>query len=353
MGRILRIWAMSNIYCSDVESAARPLSHRPGLIIIPCLNEADFIGDLLEQMLADCSDLQATIVVADGGSTDNTRQIVEAVAARDRRVVVLDNPARLQSAGVNLVVRRFGRDAAWIVRIDAHARYPAGYVAALLAEADCRPGASAVVVSMVSEGDGCFQKAAAAAQNSWLGAGGSAHRRRGGAGWVDHGHHALIRTDAFLRAGGYDESFSHNEDAEFDARLVRGGGKIWLTNAVYISYLPRRTARALWRQYWGYGQGRARTAMKHGARLKLRQTLPLLVAPACAAALAALLAWPLALPFIVWVTASLGLGLLVGVRSGGGCALLSGAPAMIMHLAWSCGFFSAFIGKAKVTAPPM
>jgi NADH:ubiquinone oxidoreductase subunit 5 (subunit L)/multisubunit Na+/H+ antiporter MnhA subunit len=46
-------------------------------------------------------------------------------------------------------------------------------------------------------------------------------KRKGGARqWIDHGHHALFKTTAFLAAGGYDESFSHNEDAEFDARLA-------------------------------------------------------------------------------------------------------------------------------------
>ena len=39
--------------------------------------------------------------------------------------------------------------------------------------------------------------------------------------WADHGHHALMRISAFRAVGGYDESFSHNEDAELDYRLGR------------------------------------------------------------------------------------------------------------------------------------
>ncbi|MGE5566527.1 MAG: glycosyltransferase family 2 protein [Parcubacteria group bacterium] len=330
-----------------MDATECPLSRQRGLVVIPCLNEAEFIGGLLDRLLVDCAALDATIAVVDGGSTDGTLAIAQAVVAKDRRVVVLENGARLQSAGVNLAVRQLAGSAAWIVRVDAHAHYPAGYVTTLLAEADRRPEASAIVVPLIAKGEGCFQRAVVAAQNSWLGTGGSAHRRLGAVGWVDHGHHALIRMDAFLRAGGYDESFSHNEDAELDERLTSGGGKIWLTNEVCVTYFPRRTLSALWRQYFGYGHGRARTVLKHRTRLKVRQALPLLVAPACVAALAAPFSWPLALPFIGWVGASLVLGFIVGVRAGGGCALLCGAPAMIMHLAWSSGFLSATLTKLK------
>ena len=48
-----------------------------------------------------------------------------------------------------------------------------------------------------------------------------------------------MRIAAFRAVGGYDESFSHNEDAELDLRLTREGGRIWLTDKVRIGYHPR------------------------------------------------------------------------------------------------------------------
>ena len=72
------------------------------LAIIPCLNEEAHLPQLLAQMLRDPAiDL---LVVADGGSTDKSRQIVSDYAETGR-VVLLDNKARIQSAGVNLAVR--------------------------------------------------------------------------------------------------------------------------------------------------------------------------------------------------------------------------------------------------------
>ena len=206
-------------------------------------------------------------------------------------------------------------------------------------------GATSVVVGMETIGRPGFQRAAAVAQSSRLGAGGSAHRNGGASGWVDHGHHALFRLDAFAACGGYDESFSHNEDAELDVRLARAGGRIWLTGAAPMTYYPRATAGALWRQYLNYGRGRARTVLKHRTRLRLRQALPLAVAPAALAALAAPLWWPAALPALGWALACLTYGAVLGLRRRDVWAALAGPAAMIMHLAWSAGFWSQLLAR--------
>jgi succinoglycan biosynthesis protein ExoA len=225
------LWARANspgnclVRTLDIDaapSATRAADASP-LIVIPCLDEAAFIGPLLARLLADPNLVDPLVVVADGGSTDGTRAIVEAVAARDPRIRLLPNPHRLQSAGINLAARQYGRGRTWLLRVDAHAGYPEAYASRLIAEARAS-GATSVVVAMETVGAPGFQRAAAVAQSSRLGTGGSAHRMAGAGGWVEHGHHALFRLDAFLGCGGYDETFSHNEDAELDVRLARAGG---------------------------------------------------------------------------------------------------------------------------------
>lgn len=301
------------------------------LVVVPCLNEAAHLPGLLDWLLREAPG--SRIVVADGGSSDGSREIVGGFA----EVVLLDNPKRIQSAGLNLAVDRHGADCDWLLRIDAHCDYPDGYVAGLLSAAEQRD-ATSVVVPMITRGTACFQRAVAAAQNSVLGTGGSPHRHLGEGRFVDHGHHALMRLDLYRRVGGYREDMSHNEDAELDLRLAAAGGRIWLEPAQAIVYYPRREARSLWRQYRGYGQGRARTLGLHRQRPKLRQLLPLAVPAAMLLALAAPWFWPAILPLGSYLGLVLGGGLLVGARAGGGCALLAGIPAAIMHLAWSVGF---------------
>lgn len=321
------------------------------LLVIPCFNEARHIEGLLKQLVS-AAHPRMTIVVADGRSTDASARIVQAFAARDSAVKLVDNPQRIQSAGINRAVELYGDDADVMIRIDAHSAYPADYCRILLEEAE-RTGADAVVVGMRTVGTACFQRAAAGAQNSRLGTGGSSHRVGAGAMWVDHGHHALIRIEAFRAIGGYDETFATNEDAEFDIRLRKQGGTIWLTDRVRPIYFPRDTVRGLFRQYRKYGAGRLRTQRKHRLPLKLRQLLPSLVVPSAVAAILSpvvalmgygLLALALAVPTVLWLLACLGFGALLAFRQEERCVLLSGPAAIVMHFAWSLGFWEAALG---------
>jgi len=305
------------------------------LVVIPCLDEERYLPELLEQFLRECPG--ARIVVADGGSSDRSPAIVEELAREHPRLVLMRNPARIQSAGINLAVRKFGDGCKWLLRVDAHSSYPQGYAAGLLAAAEHRD-ATSVVVPMVSQGESCFQIAAAAAQNSILGTGGSAHRHVKNGRFIDHGHHALMRMDMFRKLDGYREDMPHNEDAEFDVRLVEAGGRIWIEPAQAIVYYPRRNAASLWLQYFGYGLGRAQTLLFHHLRPKLRQILPLAVPAAAGMALFAPASPFMVLPLLCWAAACLAGGLAIGFRTGSGCASLAGIPAMIAHLAWSLGF---------------
>lgn len=315
------------------------------LLVVPCLNEADHLPTLIGRLLEDAG-AEDLIVVADGGSQDGSQTIVDHWSRRDARVRLLPNPRRLQSAGVNLAADRYGADRTFLVRIDAHAAYPVGFVPALAAAAAATQ-ADSIVVPMRTVGRSCFQTAAATAQNAAIGAGGSAHRVGGASGWIDHGHHALMRLDVFRRLGGYDPDFSHNEDAEYDRRLTDSGGRIWFQADLAIDYFPRRTPSALFKQYINHGKGRARTVLKHRTPLKLRQLAPALVAPAVLVALGGLVLAPvlhpialiLAAPAALWVGVCLVGGALAARAVGAPfCGYMAGFAAMVMHLGWSWGF---------------
>ena len=252
------------------------------LIVIPCLDEERHLPGLLT-LLIDDAPPNSLIVVVDGGSTDGTVMYAESFAARHANVRLLHNPARIQSAAVNTAVRALGAGRKWLVRIDAHLTYPRGYVAGLIEKGEALDVA-AVVVPMVTEADTreWFQNVLAALQNTVLGTGGAAHRGARTGRFIEHGHHALCGIAAFSAIGGYDEQFSHNEDAELDIRLRRAGGRIWLEPQFTIIYHPRRALRLLMRQYFKYGEGRARTVQRHQTALKARQLATLVNIASCA-----------------------------------------------------------------------
>ena len=314
------------------------------LIVIPCLNEIAHIDRLLTQLVSKSK--VSLIAVADGGSTDGTLDAVARHASNTDRVCLVKNPKRIQSGGVNTAVKLHGSSFDWLLRVDAHCLYPDTYVESLMDSAR-QNDADCVVVPMLTVGKKGFQKAIATAQNSVLGSGGSAHRQGGDGQFVDHGHHALMRMDLFRKAGGYCEAMPCNEDAELDYRLTQLGAKIWLEPKATIQYFPRETASGLWRQYFKYGVGRACNLRRHRMRPHLRQILPLAV-PVSVLILPLAVMHPIfSVPFFIWLTLCLGIGLLIGVRKRGGWALLSGVAAAIMHLSWGFGFLFDFVRRPR------
>ena len=315
------------------------------IIIVPTLNEAKHIGALLDGLLVEAEALDARIVVADGGSTDGTTDIVAQRALQSPRLALIHNPQRIQSAAINLAVQAFGDGVDYLIRIDAHGAYPTDYCRTLVAEAEQRQVAS-VVVPMTTIGIEPFQQAVATAQNSAIGTGGSAHRTGNASGPVDHGHHALMRIDAFRGVGGYDQNFRVNEDAELDYRLRQAGHTIWLTDRTGMTYFPRSTAVGLFRQYFNYGGGRARNILKHRMRPRLRQLAPLAILPVALLAALSLWHWGFLVPLALWGVGCIALGVHAARQHypqyGMPMALspLVGLAAMIMHLAWSSGFWA-------------
>ncbi|MFS2007349.1 glycosyltransferase family 2 protein [Duganella sp. CT11-25] len=319
------------------------------LVVVPTLNEEVMIESVLTTLFDGQGPVDGRLfVVADGGSTDATRGIVERIAAARGDVVLMDNPKRRQSAGINLALDTHGAGADILVRCDAHSVYPAGFIDKLIGSlADS--GAQAVVVPMDSGGDNCVQRAVAWVSDTPLGSGGSAHRGGKASSFVDHGHHAAFLVSSFRRAGGYDESFSHNEDAELDCRQRAYGGRIWLDAGIRIGYAPRDSLSRLWSQYFNYGKGRSRTIRRHPGSMRLRQfAVPAhlalsLFAIAVAPVFPYLLAWPLL--YLAILTAG---SLKIALDKQSACGLLAGPAAFVMHTAWALGLFW---GLATVRQP--
>ena len=303
---------------------------------MPALNESGHILRAINTIRP--ASLDYEILIIDGRSTDTTREIIKNLASQDDRIRLIDNPAGLQSAGVNFGARLADCRAKIIVRADCHSLYPQNFVETCVSELLYRNCAS-VVVPMRSEGTECMQKAIAAAQNSYLGNGGSAHRLSTGSCFVSHGHHAAFDRKIFLELGGYDETMVANEDAEFDHRLAARGYRIFMNAQATIGYIPRSDLKNLSRQYFHYGAGRATNCRKHGIIPAPRQILPALVTSAFTSALLFSFLMPVALLFpIAYLIFCLAYGFGLGFRARSACDAFAGLAAIVMHLSWGAGF---------------
>jgi succinoglycan biosynthesis protein ExoA len=327
-----------SVQSHPLSSAAR----KSVLVVVPCFNEETHIEQVVTALAAEADHIDLRVVVADGGSTDRTCQIITQMMLVHPNVILLNNPRRIQAAGINAAVQRYGDGTEFLVRADAHASYPKRFCESLL-KVQASTKADSVVVSMRAVGSTCFQRASAAAQNSFLGNGGSAHRNATSGRWVDHGHHALMTIEAFRTIGGYDETFSHNEDAELDNRLTSDGWRIYLTGSPEITYYPRRSVAALFRQYYYIGIGRARNLLKHRKNAKLRHLVLAGVIPALGLAVLEPISIIFVIPALAWASLCIGYGIILGARHSSWCAAAAGFAAMAMQIGWSIGFFRGLL----------
>jgi len=312
-------------------------------IIVPTLNEEHYVSQALLSLTPNSNRFDYEIMVVDGGSTDRTIEIVHALSKANSNIKLVRNEKRLQAAAVNIGARLAHSRAKVLIRADCHAAYPERFVE-LVYDALQETGAASVVVPMITTGSGCWQTAIAAAQNSRMGNGGSEHRLGQSSRWVEHGHHAAFRREAFAAIGGYDETFSHNEDAEYDIRNVQAGGKIWMECKAAVRYFPRASLKKLGQQYFKHGAGRAKTYRKHRHTLRLRQLLPVVVLFASVVSLfvAPIFPYALAIP-VIYVAACIAFGAVLGVRQRSLCIAGSGLAAIVMHMSWAVGFLKSLI----------
>jgi succinoglycan biosynthesis protein ExoA len=215
------------------------------------------------------------VLVADGGSTDATRDVVEALQRRHANLRLLDNPGRWSSAGRNAAVRVARGDL--VVVIDGHCELDNPDYLADLADAFARSGADCVGRPQPLDVPGAtrVQRAVALARASRLGHHPASHIYSGAEGFVPpHSVAVAYRRSVFEAVGLFDESFDACEDVEFNHRVAAAGLRCFFTPRVRVGYHPRATLGGLFRQMVRYGRGRTRLLRKHPVTFSLPGFLP-------------------------------------------------------------------------------
>jgi len=325
-------------------------------VLVPILDEIDHIDATLAILRDQRYDGELEFLLIDGGSTDGTRPILDRVAAGDPRFRVIDNPSRYIPAALNLGLHRARGD--YVVRMDAHTRYPADYVAKGVER--LRSGDVAWASGpALPHGTGRWSRRVELALTTWLGVGNAAFRRARTEVESDTGFTGVLRRETLLALGGWDEESLVNEDGELAARVRASGGRIVCIPEMAAAYVPRDGLPALALQYWRYGQYRARTSRLHPESMRRTQLLPPGVVLAAGSAL---------LPGVVGRIARAGLAL-YGLAVGAACGSVVPRAAardvaalplvlLTMHGSWGAGFlrgcmrFGAPLGAIRRAVTP-
>jgi cellulose synthase/poly-beta-1,6-N-acetylglucosamine synthase-like glycosyltransferase len=317
-------------------------------VIMPIRNEASFIERSLGAVLAqDYPGDRLEVLVADGRSTDATRERVEALARRrpEVAVAVVDNPGGIVPTGMNAAIARATGEV--IVRVDGHTLVEPDYVRRSV-EALRRTAADCAGGRMDPVSQGAFGRAVALATSSPFGVGGARFHYSPREEWVDTVYMGAWRREVFERVGGFDPEMVRNQDDELSYRIRERGGRILLDPTIRSHYHPRTTVRSLWRQYFQYGYWKVRVMQKHPLQMRARQFAP----PALAAALAGLAVlapfapWArvaLAVVAGAWALAALAASLWTARRGDAASAPWLPVVFAILHLSYGAGFLTGLI----------
>lgn len=315
--------------------------------MIPARNEEEHIGACLESILEQ-THTDFEILVVDGASGDRTAEIVEKVAARDHRVRLISNPARVIPRSLNLAVREArGR---YLVRVDAHATVNPEYISILVGHLRTgRWGGAGGRKDGV--GHTAAGQAISAALGSRFGVGGSVYHHGTDVQEVDHIPFGAYPIEVVRELGGWDERLLVNQDFEFDYRVRLSSRRLLFDPTARIDWVSRQSIGSFVRQYVRYGVGKTSVLRLHPASISPRHLMaPALVVALVVAALVLPL-WPvasivLALPYLV---ALIGVSLATARKlSDWRARLLVPLAFVAMHLGWGVGFLWGVVRRDGV-----
>lgn len=261
---------------TEISSDKKDITSKlPAVTIgIPVLNEEDHIERVISGFLQSDYPNLVEIIVADGGSTDQTKEIVKQLAASDERVKLISNQERFQSFALNKMIGLAQGDV--FMRADAHCEYGDDYLSKCIEylgmEGVRNVGGAARFVASNS-----FQGGTALSVLSFIGNGGAKHYSPDFEGVSDTVPMGCFYLEDLKKIGGFTESNHTNEDAEINQRIREDlNGKIYISKDIILRYYPRKNPALLFKQYFRYGRGRFLTSLLHKGKIPLRSKAPFL-----------------------------------------------------------------------------
>ncbi len=245
-------------------------------LIVPIYNEGKYIEQFLNSLRMQSYPVEKMqIILVEGRSQDQTLTIIQNFINNneDLDILLLDNEKRYQVYALNLGIKHASGDI--IIRLDAHSRFPENYIE-LCIKTLFETGADNVGGLANTKGTTNFSKTVAKLLSSKFGVGNSEFRIHAKSGYVDTVPFGTYRKELFDQIGLFDERLIRNEDNEFNARILKNGGTIYLNSEIQFDYYCRDTFRGLVESGYMNGQWNIITLYLTKGSMRVRHFVPFL-----------------------------------------------------------------------------
>lgn len=311
-------------------------------MVIPVLNEERHIEDCLRSVCEqDYPGDLIEIVVADGGSTDRTKELVAQMAINDPRLRLVENPGRNQAAGLNRGIAATTGEV--VARLDGHAAWQPGHLrrcVQLLVET----GADNVGGAMEAVGENPIGEAVARAWRSPFAAGGARYRYSRRQMDTETVFLGVFRREALDRVGPFREDLDQHEDYELNHRIRLTGGRVVFSPEISTRYWTRSTWASLSAQFFRYGRSKARVARSLPGVVRPYHVAPPLLALSLPLAVAAMLSQRTRRGVGVGLAAYVAADVVASVSVAKGASGPETARVMVafpvLQLSWGAGFLA-------------
>ena len=223
-------------------------------VVVPCRNEEKHIARCLQSILNnDYPPERIEILVVDGMSEDQTREIVARYSARYPMIRIVDNLKKHIPAAMNAGIRAACGER--ILKMDAHSTYQREYISRCVRYQD-EYGAenSGGIAKIVPGADTWTGRAIVLGLASRFGSG-NANVKVGVTKptWSDSTAFGCFKKDLFERIGMYDEKLLSSSDLDVNQRIQAAGGRILFVPDIVVNYAADGDLRTLRRHVFADG----------------------------------------------------------------------------------------------------
>ena len=222
-------------------------------VIIPTLNEAKYIKNCLNFVLAQTYPLVSLeIFVVDGGSTDNTIEIVKEIQRNLPNLYLLNNKKKIQSAAFNLGLDNSKGEI--IIRLDAHCTYDSNYILYIVKNhLETEYGNVGGYCFVKPGSDTLMAKAIALINSSIFGLGGASFRVGKAKKLTNSVPFGAFPKKVISVIGKMNEDLPRGEDNEYNSRIRKAGYKILFDPRIVAYYYSRQNLMLFMKQMFDNG----------------------------------------------------------------------------------------------------